>query len=233
MALAYRNFAEGSPEQLGSGLFALIAPPEEFVAQHLQGTKVIVVAVLYAGDPEEGQELLRPLRELLPEVDLVEPMPYADSQCMLDDPPGRRNYWSSDYHDSFPDEAIEIFLRSGYESPSPLSQLLLLHMGGAVARVPEDATPLANRSAQWVTLPYALWEDPAATPENVEWVRAFRRDIAPYASGGVYLNYIGNEGQDRVKAAFGEEKYARLARIKRDYDPNNVFRGNQNIEPAQ
>ena len=233
VVLAYRDLAGGFPDELGSGLIALTAPPEEFVPEAMQGTKVLAAAVLFAGDPEEGREVIAALRELDPVVDVVQPVPYAEFQASLDDPPGMQNYWTADYHDDFPDEAVEVFVRSAHACPSPHSQLALAPWGGAVARVPEDATPLANRGAPWVTHPFGLWEDPSATPENIDWVRTFRHDIAPFANGGVYLNFIGHEGQDRIKAAFGEAKYARLAQIKRDFDPNNVFRGNQNILPAE
>lgn len=91
---------------------------------------------------------------------------------------------------------------------------------------------MTKRSVRWITHPFAMWDDPALTDENIAWARGFRRDIARFTNGGIYLNFIGDEGQDRVRAAFGEEKYARLAAIKADYDPDNVFRGNQNIVPA-
>lgn len=232
VALAYRDFTATSPDELGSAFVCLTGPPEEFVPAHLQGTSAVGLGVLYAGDIDEGLEVIRPLRELGAEVDLVGPMPYVDFQCMLDDPPGLYNYWTADFHDDLPDEALDVIVTHGADKPSALTQLLLAPWGGAVARVPEEETPLANRTAAWVTHPFALWEDAGKSEENIEWARRFRRDIAPYASGGVYLNFIGEEGPDRVKAAFGEAKYNRLARVKALYDPGNVFHGNQNIRPA-
>lgn len=92
---------------------------------------------------------------------------------------------------------------------------------------------MAHRSSRWVTHPFALWDDTADTEDNIAWAKGFRRDIAPYASGGVYLNFIGSEGQDRVRAAFGEEKYRRLADVKAEWDLHNVYRGNQKIAPAR
>jgi FAD/FMN-containing dehydrogenase len=151
---------------------------------------------------------------------------------MLDDPPGLRNYWSADYHDVFPDDAVDVFVKAGFDRPSPLTQHLMIPWGGEVARVPDDATPLTKRSATWITHPFAMWDDAAEDKRNIAWAKAFRDDIARYASGGVYLNFVGDEGEDRVRAAFGDEKYARLARIKGEWDPDNVFRGNQNIKPA-
>ncbi len=230
---AYRDLTLTSSDELGSGFILLTGPPEDFVPAHLQGETVTAVAVMYAGAIADGEEAIRPLRDLEPEVDLVGPMPYADFQCMIDDPPGNRNYWTADYHDELPDDAIDVFVKYGFERPSPLTQQIVFPWGGAVARVSEDATPLANRSVRWLTHPFAVWENEADDERNIEWAKAFRRDIANYASGGIYLNFIGNEGQDRIRAAYGDAKYERLARLKAQWDPNNRFRGNQNIEPAR
>jgi FAD/FMN-containing dehydrogenase len=232
VALAYRDFAEAAPEALGSALVFLTAPPEPFVPEYMQGTTAAVVALMWAGEVDEGVEVVRQLRDLRPEVDLVAPMAYADFQCMIDDPPGFHQYWSADYCDSMPDEAVDVFVKYGSDRPSPLTQQLMVPWGGAVARVPDGATPLAHRDIPWITHPFATWEGAEATAENVAWARSFRRDIARYTNGGVYLNFIGGEGQDRIKAAYGAENYARLATVKRRFDPENVFRGNQNIEPA-
>jgi FAD/FMN-containing dehydrogenase len=227
-----RDVAYDAPDEFGSGLVFLTGPPEEFIPLHLQGTTVVAVAALWSGAADEGSEVLRPFRQLAPEVDLVGEMPYADFQCMIDDPPGLHNYWSGDYHDTFPDEALDVFVKYGSERQSPLAQQILVPWGGAIARVPEGATPLTKRTVSWITHPFAMWENAADSEKNIEWARSFRRDIARFASGGVYLNFIGDEGEDRVRAAFGDEKYRRLAAIKGEWDPENVFRGNQNIKPA-
>lgn len=232
VARVYRDYAYSAPDQLGSGLVFITGPPEEFVPAHMQGTTVAVVAVLWAGDVDEGAEAVKPFRALGPEVDLVGPMPYADFQCMLDDPPGHNNYWSADYHNSFPDEALDVFVKYGFERQSMLSQQILLPWGGEVARVPETATALTNRDVSWITHPFAVWEDEADNDKNIAWARSFRRDISQFATGGVYLNFIGDEGEDRVRAAYGDAKYKRLSEIKGEWDPKNIFRGNQNIKPA-
>jgi FAD/FMN-containing dehydrogenase len=230
---AYRDIGFTGPDELGTGLVFLTGPAEEFIPAHLQGTTVTAVAVLWAGQITDGEEAIAPLRALAPEVDLVGPMAYADFQCMIDDPPGNRNYWTADYVDDFPDDALDVFVKYGFDRPSPLSQQILLPWGGEVARLPEDATPMANRSVHWVTHPFAVWEDAADDDANIEWARGFRRDIAHYTTGGTYLNFIGDEGQDRIRAAFGDATYERLARLKAEWDPGNRFRGNQNIEPAR
>jgi FAD/FMN-containing dehydrogenase len=232
VARAYRDYAFSAPDEFGSGLVFLTGPPEEFVPEHLQGTTVVAIAALWVGDVDEGAEAMKPLRALSPEVDLVGPMPYAEFQCMLDDPPGKNNYWSADYHNAFPDEAIDVFVKYGFERQSPFTQQILLPWGGAIARVGDDATPMTNRDVSWITHPFAVWEDDSDNAENIEWARSFRRDIARFASGGIYLNFIGDEGEDRVRAAYGEDKYRRLSDIKGAWDPTNVFKGNQNIKPA-
>jgi FAD/FMN-containing dehydrogenase len=228
----YRDLAYGMPDELGSGLVFLTGPPEPFVPEHLQGTTVAAIALCWAGEIADGEAVIAPLRELQPAVDLVGPMAYADFQCMIDDPPGHRNYWTAEYHDDFPDDALDVFVKYGFERRCAFTQQILLPWGGAVARVAENATPMTKRAAPWVTHPFAVWEDADDDEANIAWARGFRRDIARYASGGVYLNFIGNEGADRVRAAYGEDKYRRLAEIKAQYDPRNLFRGNQNIEPA-
>ncbi|MGH9014046.1 MAG: FAD-binding oxidoreductase [Acidimicrobiia bacterium] len=229
----YRDLAYDAPDEFGSGLVFLTGPPEEFIPEHLQGTTLVAVAMLWAGSVDDGEDAAKPYRDLRPEVDLVGPMPYAEFQCMIDDPPGLHNYWSADYHEEFPNDALEVFMKYGFERKSPHAQQILLPWGGAVAQVGEDATPLTQRSVPWITHPFALWEDPADTEENIAWARGFRRDIARYATGGIYLNFIGDEGEDRVRAAFGDAKYDRLTAIKAEWDPQNVFRGNQNIKPAR
>ena len=232
VARAYRDLAADAPDELGSGLVFLTGPPEEFVPASLQGQTVAGLALLWAGDPGEGQDAIKPFLELQPAANVIGPMPYAVFQQMIDDPPGMRNYWSGDYHDELDDDALDVFVRYGHERRSPRTQQIMLPWGGAVAAAGESGTPLANRSVKWLTHPFAVWEDPADDDANIAWAQAFRRDIAKHANGGVYLNFVGDEGQDRVRAAYGPANYERLAGIKASYDPDNVFRGNQNILPA-
>ena len=229
---AYRDMAFDAPDELGSGLVFLSGPPEDFIPAQLQGQTVAALALLWAGDVRDGEDAIAGLRALGPEVDLVAPMPYADFQCMIDDPPGHGNYWSADYHDTFPDEALDTFVKYGFERRSPLTQQILLPWGGQIARVADDATPMTHRDVRWITHPFAVWDPAEDAAANIEWAKGFRRDIAVHANGGVYLNFIGQEGEERIKAAFGEAKYGRLQEIKATWDPDNVFQGNQNIRPA-
>jgi hypothetical protein len=207
-------------------------PDEDFVPENLKGQPISLLVAMWAGDPGDGHDVMQPLRGLEPSIDMMTPRPYAEFQSILDDVPGNRHYWSADYHDTFPDEALDVFARSALDAPSALTQQILVAWGGAAARVPDEDTPMTQRDAQWVTHPFAVWQNPLEDHANVEWVRTFRRDIAPFANGGVYLNFIGDEGEGRVRQAYGRVKYDRLRAVKAAYDPGNVFRGNQNIAPA-
>ena len=232
VARCYRDMAVDAPVELGSGLVMLSGPPEDFVPAHLQGQPLVGIAVMWSGDEAAGTDVVQVLRDLGPEIDLVGPMPYAQLQSMLDDPPGNRQYWSADYHDALTDDAVDVFLAAGSARPSPLTQHLMLPWGGAIGAVADDATPLTQRGAAWVTHPFGTWEHAADDAVNIAWVRAYRTAIAPYATGGTYLNFIGNEGDERISAAFGAQNLNRLSEIKGEYDPGNVFAGNQNIRPT-
>ncbi|MFC5994824.1 FAD-binding oxidoreductase [Pseudonocardia hispaniensis] len=228
-----RDFMPDAPEEFGPALFYLTVPVEDGLPAHLHGRLVSAIALCYTGPVERGEWLLEPFRALGPEVDLVEPMAYADFQCALDDPPGNRIWWTAEYLHVVTDEAIEVIHRHALATPNPTpSQTFIVPWGGAVARVGEDDTPLTQRDATWVVHPAAFWADPADDDTSIGWARDFRDDLRRFASGGTFLNFIGDEGADRVRAAYGERKYRRLAAVKAEYDPGNVFRGNQNIEPA-
>lgn len=233
LARAYRDLSLAAPDAVGTALVFLTAPPEPFVSEEMVGEQAVGLAYIFTGDPTAGAENAVPFRELDPVVDLVGDMNYADFQCMIDDPPNLYNYWSADYHDELPDVALDVIVDSARHLPGAHSQQLVARWGGGVADADAAAkTPLRNRGAKWVTHPFGIEETPAGGQEAKAWVKKFRQDIAPYANGGVWLNFVGEEGLDRVRAAFGEENYTRLAQVKRQFDPANVFRGNQNIQPA-
>lgn len=223
-----------APEELALAVVYLTGPPEAFVPPELQGRLCTAVAFLWAGSsPDDGAPYADRFRALGPAVDLVGPIPYTQFQRMIDDPPGLRNYWTADYLDGLGDDAIDVFVGHSLRMPVPSAcQSILFPWGGAIARVSADDTPMAQREAAWVAHPFALWERPEDDERHVEWARALSADLKRFGSGGVYLNFIGDEGQDRVRAAFGDS-YARLARIKAAYDPDNFFRRNQNIRPAE
>lgn len=228
----YRELALAAPDEESATLIYAIAPEESFVPSSMVGNMAVYVVYVYAGDAAEGKEHAKAYRELGPAVDLVEDTDYADFQCSLDDPPGKYNYWSADYHDELSDGALDVIIDSARNLPGPSSQQLIAHWGGAVGGPAAAATPLVNRSASWVSHPFGLGDTPEGGQEAKAWVKRFRQDISPYATGGVWLNFIGDEGQARIRAAYGDANYDRLAQVKRQFDPDNTFRGNQNILPA-
>jgi FAD/FMN-containing dehydrogenase len=227
----YRDTMRDAPEGLSLAFVYLTAPAEEDIPEHLHGRQVVAVAGMHAGPADEGERLLRPFREFGPEVDFFGPMPYADFQCMIDDPPGYRNYWTAEHLTDMPDGAIEAIAQRSEELPAGPAQLFIVSWGGAV-RDGEDASPLAGRDATFVVHPFALWEDAADDARMIAWARAFRGDLSAYATGDVYLNFVGDEGAARVKAGYGERNYERLARIKREWDPESVFRASGYVAPA-
>ncbi len=228
----YRNLAEAAPNEESATLIYAIAPDEPFVPPDLVGKMAVYVVYVYAGDAADGREHAKAYRDLGPVADLVEDTGYADFQCSLDDPPGKYNYWSADYHNELSDGALDVIIESARNLPGPSSQQLIAHWGGAVGGPAAAATPLLNRGASWVSHPFGLGDTPQGGQDAKAWVKRFRQDISPYATGGVWLNFIGDEGQGRVRAAYGDENYNRLAQVKRQFDPDNTFRGNQNILPA-
>jgi FAD/FMN-containing dehydrogenase len=228
---AYRDFMESAPDEVGGGLIFLTGPPEEFCPEHLVGKLALGVLIAYAGPEAEAREVASPMLALGHHGAMIAEMPYADFQCMLDDPPGNRNYWSAEYLDRLPDEAVDRFCARARDMivPSP-SQHVLFPQGGAVARGPADY-PVPWRHAPWVVHPFGLWKDPSDDERAKRWARNVRADLQQWSSGAVYLNFIGDEGPDRLVAGFGKENYARLTRVKAQYDPDNVFHLNHNIKP--
>ena len=231
----YRDFAADAPDEVGSGLAFLTAPPEDFVPEPVRGQPVVGIVCCYAGPVEDGEEAFRPLRELpYVGVDLVQPMPYVAVQQLLDPPfpKGMQNYWTADFYDELPDEAIDTLVALATKPVSPLTQLILCPGGGAIARVDEDAMAFGERQAPFNMHYLSMWPDPADTETNIAYTREIAAAMKPWTTGRAYLNFIGDEGVGRVEAAFGADKYARLADLKRKWDPTNLFRHNQNIAPA-
>jgi FAD/FMN-containing dehydrogenase len=229
---AYRDFMTSAPDEVGGGALYLTGPPEDFVPEHLVHLLAFAVLVVHAGPEAEAREVAAPLFALGHEGAFVAEMPYAELQCMLDDPPGFRNYWSAEYLDAFPDEAVDVFAARAGDMivPSP-SQNVIVPQGGAIARGPSDY-PIGWRHAPWCVHPFGLWDDAADDERGKKWARDVCNDLKPWATGAVYLNFIGDEGRDRVVAGFGRENYERLARVKARYDPENLFRLNHNVRPA-
>ncbi len=231
----WRDFMSAAPDEVGSGVAFLTAPPADFVPEPVRGQPVVGVIVCYAGPVEQGQDVLAPLLEFgPPAVNMVQPMPYTAVQQMTDEgsPDGMQNYWTGDFLAELPDEAVDALTGLATRPVSPLTQIILMAGGGAIARVPDDATAFGERRAPWNMHLISMWADPADAEKNISYTRSIATAMGPWTTGRTYLNFIGDEGTGRVEAAYGPEKYARLQQLKRHWDPDNLFRHNQNIAPA-
>lgn len=232
MVRTYRDVMEDGPREAGGGAIYMTGPPEEFVPPHLVGLLLAGALITYAGPVEELRRLAAPLLAIPHEAELVTDLPYPDLQCMLDDPPGMRNYWSAEYLSGVPDEFVDVFCARADSMPVPSgTQHVVWPQGGAIAEGPADY-PISFRDAPWAVHPFGAWEDPADDERVRQWVKDVRADVRPWSTGAVYLNFTGDEGGDRVAAGLGPENMRRLGRLKREYDPDNVFRFNHNIQPA-
>jgi FAD/FMN-containing dehydrogenase len=224
----FRDFLREAPHELGAVAGLSTSPAGEPAA---------VVALVYNGPPEEGARVVQPLRDFGPPMlDTMGPMPYRAVQRLLDagSPPGRRNYWKSSFLNELPDAAIATLVERVAEAKSPRCKLLIECLGGAVARVGRNEAAFDHRHLPFNLLVEAAWEDRAADRDNIAWARAAWEAMQPHAADGVYMNYLEAEGGlDRLRAAYGTEKYQRLAALKARYDPENRFRMNQNVRPAR
>jgi FAD/FMN-containing dehydrogenase len=228
----WRDVILAAPDELGGAFVYFTAPVDPDIPEHLQGKLVSCVIPVWSGDMASGEEVLRPFRDFGRAVDLVGPTPYADFQSSIDDPPGCRNYWTAEYLHQMPQPVLDSIVRHSESLSRGPAQSFTVPWGGAVARVPADATPLSKRDARFVVHPFALWEGAENDEYNISWARGFAEEMRSFATGGVWLNWVGDEGEDRIRAAFGPEGYARLQAVKARFDPDNVFRSNQNIKPA-
>jgi FAD/FMN-containing dehydrogenase len=230
----FTDFVAGAPDELSVTASTFPAPPGLPIASEMTGELVTVLAVCYAGDPTEGERVLAPLRSFgRPLADLVTTMPYTALQSGSDAayPNGRRNYWKSHFVDDITDGAVATLQEHARRMPSPLSSFYFQHLGGAIGRAGADTAAFGHRDAVFDFNILTVWREPAEDAENVTWARDFAAAMQPYSTG-VYVNNLGVEGADRVRAAYAPETYARLVALKDAYDPQNVFRLNQNVAPS-
>jgi FAD/FMN-containing dehydrogenase len=220
----YRDYSQSAPDDVFTE-FALATLPD--------GQRAAVLFVAYIGPLEHGERLLRPVREFgSPLADAIEPMSYCRLQQAYDAdfPFGLPNYWKSSNISELGDDAIDTMVAFMQAAPSPRPMVVIDQFGGAVARVANDATAFAHRDAAYDLVIAATWSDPAEQDAHIEWARSFWEAMRPHSTDDVYVNYLSDEGQERVRAAY-RQHYPRLVDLKRAYDPHNVFRNNQNIQP--
>ncbi len=232
----YRDVVADAPDELMTILHLRQAPPLPFLPEALHGRPVVAVVACWSGDLKQGERAVQPLRELgTPLADLVKPRPFLELQGLFDGavPHGWHYYWKSVETPPFEDATIDVLVEHTERITSPRSFTIIFHLGGALARVPEDAMAYPQRDAAFDVNITTVWLDgDERADEHVRWTREFHAALEPYTGGRVYVNFLGDEGQSRVRAAYGEAKYARLAALKSRWDPANVFHLNQNIEPS-
>ena len=231
----YRDWAADAHDEVSTVVNLRLAPPLPLIPERLHGVPVVTVVCCYAGpDAAAGERLLAPVRRLgRPLLDLVAVKPYAAHQATFDAtvPHGLHYYWRSHYLDELGDGAIDTLADHAWSHGSPWSYTIMFQLGGAVRRTPEEATAFCGRDAGYALNINAVAGDGDGYPGQAAWARRTWEAMRPHGNG-VYVNFLDREGDERVRAAYGEAKYRRLAALKRAWDPDNLFRLNQNITPA-
>ena len=229
----YREFSPSAPDDV-NGFFAfLTVPPGPPFPEHLHNKKMCGVVWCYTGPLDQAEEVFKPIRGFgPPALDLVGPMPHPVLQGMFDAlyPPGLQWYWRADFVNELSDEAIALHVKHGSRMPTMHSSMHMYPIDGAAHRVGNDETPWAYRDANWAEVIVGVDPDPANNDRIVPWTKDYWDALHPYSAGGAYVNFMMDEGQERVQATYGDND-DRLLAIKNKYDPTNLFRVNQNIRP--
>jgi hypothetical protein len=228
-----REFIPEAPEDLNIILAFMQVPPADPFPQELHGKNMFAAVVCYSGSMEKAEEAVRPLTECKrPALNGLGPLPFPMLQCAFDEtaPPGLHNYWKADFLPDLTDEVIDVHTRWGPDVPNMFSGAHMFSISGAAQRVPNDGTAWSYRDARYSCVTFALDPDPDKMPEHTEWVRGYWDALHPHSAGGAYVNFLMDEGDDRVAASY-RDNFSRLSQIKAKYDPDNLFRMNQNIKP--
>jgi FAD/FMN-containing dehydrogenase len=231
---AWRDWAQTAPDEVTSRVVFWTMPEDPGLPEPVHNQKVMIVGAVYAGDPDEGEKVLQPARHLAtPLADISDKMPYRFFQAAFDPffPKGQLgSYWKSLYLPELSDDAIELIAKHGVDRLSPLTLVHVPTLGGAISRVGADETPIGDRDAPFMLSVDANWADPAQADTEIAWVKDVMSDAERFSTGGTYLNFGGQDEAD-VQAAFGGH-LDRLSAVKKTYDPQNLFRVNWNIAPA-
>jgi FAD/FMN-containing dehydrogenase len=213
-------------------------PPELMLVAGLltgpDGTPLVAIVASHCGDASSGEAAVRPLKAFgAPVLDAMGPIPYCDLNSLMDPsfPKGGLNYWKAQFLKELSDDAIEVLVDRAAAAPTAQCQLVLEHFHGAATQVPVNATACALRTPGFNVVIVAQWADPSDTDRCVEWARGTHRALEPHLGATRYVNYLAHDEEDSMRAAYGEN-YERLRRLKRTYDPDNLFHINVNIQPA-
>jgi FAD/FMN-containing dehydrogenase len=231
----YREFTQEAPDELTTLVSLATAPPAPFLPEEVHGQKGVVIAGMYAGSADAGEQAFQPLRELGPKAaDLIGPMPYVAMQSILDPlwGPGSYNYFKAGWMGGLDDESIDTLVHYHQNISSPKSEIHVHHMGGAVARVPAEATAFGDRSQPFLLNIIASTFTSEGYDEAVEWAQDLHGAMDQGLTGGTYVNFLTDQGEEGVRSAYGD-KFERLQALKDEYDPTNLFRLNQNIPPSR
>ena len=230
----HRDYVRNMPDEMTIWFVIRHAPPLPFLPEDVHGKLAVIIPYVYLGDGAEADELLKPIREFgESHGEFVGTHPWAGWQSGFDGLVlhGARNYWKSHQMNELSDDAIDTVIDFAAKMPSSECEVFIPHMEGAPSRVPVDETAFAFRDSPFVLNIHTRWRDPADDERCMLWARDFHKATQPY-SYGVYVNFLSDEGKDRVKDAYTKPTWDRLVTIKRKYDPNNFFRMNQNISPT-
>ncbi len=229
----HAEYVRTLPDEMTVWMVIRHAPPLPFLDEAVHGQLMILVPHVYTGDPMEGERLIQPIRDFgHPHGEFIGTNPWTAWQSAFDglNTHGARNYWKSHHLKEISSKVIDIVLDFAQRMPSPQCEIFIPHMEGAASRVSNDATAYAHRKAPFILNIHARWTDPADDERHIAWARALHKATNRFADG-VYVNFLSDEGPDRVRDAYPPATWARLVELKRRYDPGNLFRMNQNIQP--
>ena len=229
----YREYIKDAPEQMGCFPAFQIAPPLPFIPENRHGDTFVAMVACWAGPLDKGENALKPFHDVAPVVaEFVGPMPYPALNSAFDGlvPPGLQHYWKANFVKELTDDAIAAHIENGPKIPAVNSTMHIYPINGACHRVASDATAFGHRDANFATVIAGMWPDPTHNKANIKWVRDYYDATAPHSEEGGYINFAADDDQGRAPANFGKN-YDRLVEAKRKYDPDNLFRINQNIKP--
>ena len=232
----WRDFMASAPDEISSNASFWTIPPVPDFPEKLHGKRVLILITVYSGSAEEGEKLMKPLREIeTPLIDLSSPVPWTVLQRFFDPffpKAAQLYYFKSKYVNVMNDDAIDIILEKASNPPEPMILIAIWQFGGAIRRVDESKTAFYGRQNTYLLSVDAIWNNPSNNEKVISYAREFLDVLEPFSEGGTYVNFpgFGEEGENLVKAAYGEN-YKRLSEIKAKYDPGNLFHLNQNIKP--